>query len=706
LDSTNELETSSTEFNRKIKGFKTNREQLLKVQDSLEKLEELLEVPKIVENCVRSNQWNEAIKVSQRIQQLKKRYHSSSEGTSGSEGILERLSKEVEVALGGLRGKVLESFGEKNLKLPGAVRGVNILRKLNSLSTGRDDSVIVEQEEEGLRIIFLSNRFKCFTKELNLIELQMKACGALPSAKVSVGTHKVGVEENDERSRWIKKWIEIWREIVGETISMYSEVFLSSSYSEPHPHQSDDFLIPQSSLPPVVPLNLFLSSTLDSLAKILNDSLPSLTSTAHLSTLLTQLTYASHSFTRYGFSFASSPKLQLSTLFENLVYKIVINEWELAGKKWEAEWRSGWNKSGGTALIYTTIHRTGQKHKNVPIKDWLVIPEGVQSLLSTPLPSPPGTFKAFSSVDSEWSSNQPLSTLSLIPPITHLLNSYVSSLNSLRLLPPRSIFLKLLKQLSKELERCSRVLEAFVDAWLQSYIATTPPPSNNSFTSPTMTTNGENGSGIDEISEEESLLMKERFQEREIILKSLGWFGRELVIWLRNALVKGIYGELQYSTTREGGGEEAVEEGLVEARKRIEKLIARIEGRDWVDPDSVVVSEMKEEEGTNSTNGDDAPEPPILETIPASPLDSQMDASESNGVHKEHDGEVVERPIDFAPTEPPLLADAEASLLESNGGESQTVTNEEDEANVPYLVDEVAPPPPIPIQETEEIKVE
>ncbi|GAA5909648.1 uncharacterized protein JCM6883_004588 [Sporobolomyces salmoneus] len=686
LESTNELASTATEFSSSIKAIRERREKLQKVREKLEPLEELLESPGVLRQCIRAGLFIEAIQIVRRIEDLRKRYHSGQgEGNGVEIEVLERLGRQVEVSLRGLRGKLLGGFEERGLKLPSAVRGIGILRKLNSLTSGEEEQGEEreeEEEEQGLRIIFLTKRWKCLERELKVIEQQMISSGIKLNSdsrndqpEREMGITRVGTEENEERTRWIKKWIETFREIVGESIGMYSEIFLSASHhsslstSSSSAPRVDEFLIPSSSLPASAPLSLFISSSLSSLSSILSSSLPSLTSTASLSTILTQLTYLSYSFTqRHAISFFDS-LVPVSSIFSTAVLRIVENEWEHAGKEWEREWRNGWTRSGGTALSMnsTKLRKSGKS----PIKDWLVVPEGVSQLLSTPLPSTPTNF-TFQEEETSSIRTQPSPTLSLLPPLTHLLNSYINSLNSLRLLPPARIFRDLLRVQSRELERCSRVLEAFVDAWLTSYESLSTTTTNRTIQE-------------EEGTEEETMMRREREEELQIVLTSIAWFGRELIPWLRNSLVRGVYGELGYQ-----GGEEELEAGLREARKRVERLMSRIKGEEWVDPEEVV--ERKEE--TNGETKDEEEmgegELPVLE-IPSNPLESNGTSPTTTMKEEEED----DRPLEFSTT----TTNGEPSAMKEPALESIGDTEDEKDENKPYLVDEVAPPLPVPLEE-------
>ncbi|GAA5933991.1 uncharacterized protein JCM15063_000526 [Sporobolomyces koalae] len=638
LDSTLELEHSAASFDLAVRDIRLRRDKIRSVRDQLEPIEELLDSSKVVEQCVRTGQWNEAIQISNRIQTLRRNRYSSTTGTSRGEGILARVEHDVERALSGLKGKVLATLEERSLKLPGAVRGIGILRKINSHKhknprsdpdSSRPESD-EEIEEEGLRLIFLSARWKCFKQELDQIEAQMSASGI--SRDSTTKFTKVTVEENDERTRWIKRWIEVWREIVGETIGMYTEVFLNHLPAAESNESVDEFFVPRPRLPATAPLDLFLSNSLSSLSSVLHHSLPALTSTASLSTLLTQLSYCSNSFIRHGLQFHSH--LSLSSLFSSRISEIMLSEWEQAGKKWEMEWRNGWSQSGSTALTTTSsrLRRSGK----LPIKDWLVVPEGTTTLFSTALPPPPA---AATRTGTDWS-HQPAPTLALLPPLAHLVNSYVQSLNSLRLLPPLSILDTLRKAQSRELERASRVLEAFVDAWLSSFLAAGGGGSVN-------------GGGA--IGDEEVVVKEEREEEKRIVLTAVVWFGRELVPWVHRALTVGVYKELERNRDVE----------LEETNKRVEKLVAKIEGREWVDPEQI-------ESLTSRPPVEQVEEPVLLSEIPA---DGTLVTEPENG---------REDQLNFGNGDD-LANDIEAP--------TQDASSEQDQA--PYLVNEVAPPPPV-----------
>ncbi|KAL8287101.1 hypothetical protein RQP46_004107 [Phenoliferia psychrophenolica] len=574
LDSTSQLEVASGAFESRVHEVRRKRERMARVRERMEEVEELLEASSVVDACVRAGYWTEAIDVASRLAELHNRLSSArddSEDPNSGKGallLLDRVRDEVSLALLALRARVLESLLQRGLKLPAAVRGVGILRRMNAGGLGLEgiggDSH-GGMGEEALRIVFLAARWRCLRAELDSVEGQMAASGITLVSNLSSsqnGHHHhddsaVGPEENDERTRWAKRWIELWREVVGETIGMYTEVFLAGTA-----YDADDSSA--ESLSPTAPLSLFLASSLSALSATLIATLPAITSTASLSSLLTQLSYCSHSFARYGLEFREIE--QIRERVERRVGVIIVAELEGAGQRWEKEWRDGWE--GG-------IRRRGRDRQ--ALAQWLVVPEGLATALSTPLPPPPDE-----TASAAWH-HQPSPSLSLLPPLARFLNAHATALNSLRLLPAISLFPVLRQAQGRALERATKVLAAFVDAWAVNAEAHAPPQDLD----------------LDSLSSEERAAELVRTDEKLLIGFAIAAFGRWVVPWCEGALRVGVYGAL-------AGTEDVVGTALVQdAMRKAEALVARVEGREPV-PEEVT--------------------PPAPEPSASSPIDSPVES--------------------------------------------------------------------------------
>ncbi|KAK4053499.1 hypothetical protein OIV83_001666 [Microbotryomycetes sp. JL201] len=574
IESTDALKSVVSSFEQTVSEPRRKRERMSLVRERMEEVEELLEAPSVVDACVRAGYWSEAIDVALRLSDLHRRMSKGAAGAANEHGkgallLLERVKDQIGVALLSLRARVLESLAQRGLKLPGAVRGVAILRRigerrlLGALVDGAGAASIPTREldEDGLRIVFLAARWNCLKGELATVEAQMTASGIKlaegSSARYNQPDESSIVEENEERTRWTKRWIEVWREIIGETVGMYTELFLSSTTLFDAAAKPND----RQTLPPTAPLALFLTTALTKLADIFAVVVPSLASTASLSSLLTQLSYCSQSFARFGLDFREIQ--QLRERVEVRVGRIVVTEWEQAGRKWEKEWRDGWEggAKGTTAAAARRIQLLGGR---APISDWLVVPEGLSQVASTPLPERADPSEQYSA---KWH-HQPPPTLALLPPLARFLNAHATALNSLRLLPPISVYPQLLVSQARELDRATQVLAAFADAWLSSSAAhpVSPHPDGD-------------------LSQEERMLQQIRDDERQLITFAIMAFGRWVVPWCEGALKVGVYGQVTSDETsvRLLGLRTDREHGLVKALRRVEMLVARIEGRNEVE---------------------------------------------------------------------------------------------------------------------------
>lgn len=707
LDSTSALETAASSFEARVHTVRDKRERMARVRERVEEVEELLEAPSVVDACVRAGHWSEAIDVAVRLEDLHKRLAKTVSSDPDGEGagalrLVNRVRGEVGVALLSLRARVLESLLQRSLKLPGAVRGVGILRRIAERGVGAGDAhehvakpagKRKELDEDALRVVFLVARWRCLRTELESVEAQMAASGIQLGGAEPPLAHQdasVTVEENEERTRWTKRWIEVWREVVGETVGMFAEVFLASSHlgggAKPKTVNGDDsadLAIPSHALSPSAPLHLFLSTSLNSLASVLTRAIASLNSTASLSSLLTQLTYCSHSFARYGLDFRDW--VQLRERIELRIGRIVAAEWETAGRKWEREWRDGWENSGGSGTTAAKARRAGR----VPLSDWLVAPEGVPSLLSTPTPD---AALSSSTASSAWH-HQPSPSLALLPPIARFLNAHATALNALRLIPPVSLYLPLRRAQAVELDRATQVLAAFTDAWLASLNAT-PLPSQSGFDHG----GGANGTSL---SGEEQTLVAERDAERRVVACAIAWFGRAVVPWCEGALDEGVYAELG-TTGRRPAEASQREKGVREAVRRCEALVARVEGRELEEEEAPVVVNGKAEAAAPPERAQlpilDAPAHP---RPPSPTASSPVTETSDEPVHL--DPTVLlngsAKPVDFAV---PDLVDAPPPPPGVNG--NSTAPGVKDEADdTPYMVDEVAPPAPLPVEAGEAV---
>jgi hypothetical protein len=273
IDASVALNTAAKAFESGIKPILDTRSRIMDVQDHVDTVDQVLGLPRLVGNCVRSGQWNEAMEWSKRALELEAQMSDHAKGKAA----MATVRKGVEGEISALKSRVLETFSERSLKLPGAVRSINLLRKMNESPA---------LQEEQLQLILLTGRWECLLFQTEALQATFSFATDTPAA--------------DERSRFLKRWIELWREIIGDAVNMYQEVFLPSSTKSTNSDLTESNVKRARST-----LTLFLHHALRHLVATLELHLPHIPPVSSLSTLLTQLTYCSAAFSRFGFEFKS-----------------------------------------------------------------------------------------------------------------------------------------------------------------------------------------------------------------------------------------------------------------------------------------------------------------------------------------------------------------------------------------------------------------
>ena len=253
--------------------------------EHVDRLGDILELPRLVATCVRAGHWAEALDLAQRADELELRARASD--LTGSARLLRKVKDEIVREIVGLRARVLETLRERTLKLPAAMRSIAILRRLGD---GKDN-------EPTLRLIFLAARADCLSGQLD--QLQAGAHG----------------DADEDRVRFVKRWIEIWRDVVGDTAAIYADVFGPSGAKA------------------MVALHTFLQHALSRLLAMLQSHLPHITPVSSLSALLTQLSYCAAAFGRHGLDFRPT----IASLITQRLSDVITAKWLAAHEALAAE---------------------------------------------------------------------------------------------------------------------------------------------------------------------------------------------------------------------------------------------------------------------------------------------------------------------------------------------------------------------------------
>ena len=353
--------------------------------EHVDRLADILELPRLVATCVRSGQWAEALDLAQRADELERR--ASAAELAGSARLLGRVRDDIAREIIGLRATVLEALRDRALKLPAAIRAIAILRRL-----GGPDA------EPELRLTFLAARADCLASQLE--QLQAGAFG----------------DADEDRVRFVKRWIEVWRDVVGDAASIFPDVFLSVG-----------------GVKALVPLHAFLQRVLAQLLAMLEQHLPQITPVSSLSSILTQLAYCAAAFGRHGLDFRPLVAARIG----RRVGEVVTARWDTGADAFRGELERGAARKDVAVETWLVAPDARARALAADLPDAPPLPAHLagSSNLPASLASDGADRPALVA-----SSSTPAQSLTLFPPIARLANAHASALNELRLMPATVLY--------------------------------------------------------------------------------------------------------------------------------------------------------------------------------------------------------------------------------------------------------------------------
>jgi hypothetical protein len=510
-------------------GWKDRTESILKergkarvVLDQHEKIRDLLEIPLLIDTCVRNGYFAEALSLVSHAKSLASTATTSNKSLSL---IISSVLSEVHHSIMQMLLSLLSTLYEPNRKLPALWKAVNFLRKmdvfgptspfasapphLKSILPQLDNEKSFDflgdaiSSEEQIALAFLLGREFCLKSTL-------EPCG---SDIVRMTNHgELDEREKEDLARYLKKYVDLWREGIYDIVTQYTTIFLEKSSSTALSPTKSTNPKPPSSQPPAISeewirlrvlITTYASRALTThLLPLLSSSL-SLLSLSLLPSLLTQLTYCSTAFARVGLDFRGI----LSVLFSHAVAEVVSQEMRNSTDRFISQFKI---PSIPTQSTTRTTHGTAKFKWETPSK-WLVT---TASAALPPVPVTPLTPAAPSLTHSP--PHIPPQILASYPPLAEFTNSLLGVLNNLRLLAPTDILPTLANTLDNEvLGKSGETLHTYIKTFCRD-----PPP---------VTANGNTADAGSE-------------KEKKIIM-SFGqvYFG-VLVPFMRRALVEGVYG--------------------------------------------------------------------------------------------------------------------------------------------------------------------
>ncbi|TPX41463.1 hypothetical protein SeMB42_g05559 [Synchytrium endobioticum] len=368
------------------------------------KIMDLLEIPHLAETFVRSGYYEEAMDLYIYVIRLASRHPNSL--------LIKSIAEEAE---GIKKTMVAQLFKllSTNVKLPLCIRVVGYLRRLSVFS------------EVELRVLFLQQRHEFLSGMLH--------------------------ELNGERDagEYLRRYIEISREHFFDIIAQYRAIFsdsnslttctstLSNTIGSPTTPSSPFISFASSSIQSetisdmtastATILSSYAAHAVANLVNTVSTQLMSIHDTSRLASLLTQCMYYGMSLGRVGVDF----RMVVGRLFEDAVLRIVRDEIRNGVDRFERMLAESGEKG---LTVKTAIH---DGHSTTSIKR--------------------------TGNTSSVSKTTPPASLMTHPPLAHLINSYFTSYNQLRLLAPLSLTKPITQLLTESLTNCAGVLSKFGD---------------------------------------------------------------------------------------------------------------------------------------------------------------------------------------------------------------------------------------------------
>ncbi|KAJ7070712.1 Dor1-like family-domain-containing protein [Mycena amicta] len=409
------LEDSAAQWRDRTDKVLLDRRKARVVLEQHDKLRDLLEIPMLIDTCVRNGYFAEALSLAAHARSL-------SAGTKNPPLVLSSVLSEVQNSITHMLLSLLATLHDPSRKLPALWKAVNFLRKMEVFGASSEEGV---QPEEQIALAFLGGREAC-----------LRAWLEGPSRDILrlVGNSgSLGEKDREELALDLRKYIDVWREHFNDIVTQFSTIFLERSPATAHTPITPSR--PLSSLHPL--LTKYTTHVLSThLFPVLSQTLPLLTTSA-IATALRQLTYCSTAFARHGLDFRGS----LRGLFCRVVSGTASADLKSVGGKWVERLKTI-SGDGSSGPLSPTLSSASRKTKLKPPSQWLIIP----ALVASP-PTPTGQEKLNPP-------HVPPQILVSYPPMAEHTNAVLTVLNGLRHLASVDIFTELTTALDGMLAEC------------------------------------------------------------------------------------------------------------------------------------------------------------------------------------------------------------------------------------------------------------
>ncbi|KAG0346914.1 conserved oligomeric Golgi complex component [Podila humilis] len=632
------------QFASTLTNFSTNVADILQRQHvfnsilaSHSQLLEVLEIPVLMETCVRNGYYNEALELAAHVQRLVIRYP----GLKIIQEIDTKVSQGKEMMLVQLLAQLREP-----IKLPVALRIISFLRRIGSF-TSQLQNVDHDEQQSRDRIgastttsttssssfatasLLSSGSHSGMEDETPLRMLFLKSRGLYMTLQLT----KVVLHKGDSFS-YLKKYIDVTRECLFDIMTYYKSIFgtgadsnyHSDSFSSTtngspskkshHHHQGNavqnlDFrLQKQHGWTTDNLLADFVTHRTQILLSILNTHIPQTHDTQALSSILTQLMYLGANMSKIGFDL----RYLVTSLFEDAVIRVVGNAFQKGAIEFmDSLGGEGYSYPDWLLPTQWMLGGTGRVSSSSAASPTL----SRTTMTGTGTGTGTGSPTTASSSGTSGSTMSPQTVLMDYPSLAYLTNSYLTALNSLRLLAPLSVAVPLRDILLDSLTRVNNALieyDRFVfgeranstilsvlgikaHSSSAAAVATSPSTVESGMTAPATTTTNGNMAVKAHNLEGSALLNEHKTMDGFVIV-----YKRAVYDYILKCFDEGIYGGL----VRELYGH--TEDELIEAIHAEDSVVAAEETPPLDSGEEVCV-----EQGKDSVNIEEPPERVQLE---------------------------------------------------------------------------------------------
>jgi hypothetical protein len=364
------LESAAHQFQSEARAIKEERKETLAVMEQQEKLLGILELPQLIDTCVRNSYHQEALDLLNHTRKLVSIYPDNR--------YVREVEKEIDLAIQYMTTQLFNGL-RGNVKLPAVFKSINFLRRLQVL------------EEDELALAFLSFRLEFLEGHLNYI-----------------------LTDLEDPSKCLKRYIDAWREGINDIVMQFESLFLKECSNERVGTVREM-------------LAALLNRLLEGLFKVLDSKLHLVNEPNSLTSLMTQLSFCSVSFSKIGMDF----RPLIVPLYEKAVLDL-INE-----------------ALSKTSHEFAAVIDEGIKEAQLPSKIFANAGEPLDEHV----------------FERPFTAQSPPPGLTAIPPLARYVNAVIVTMNNLRLLAPVGLMVDVVGCYDASLAVCIQSLLRFAQNW-------------------------------------------------------------------------------------------------------------------------------------------------------------------------------------------------------------------------------------------------